>query len=197
METVIILILVALDQWTKGLAERLIGETGRVSVIPHFFELRLTYNKGAAWSFLSDHSWGIVFLSIVSIFVIVSLLYVLKHTTGKRARFVLMLVISGSVGNLIDRLRVGAVADFLSFTFGDYAFPTFNVADSLITVGTVLLVLFIIFDRSFLNAFLDNNLFGRRRKNIEGNKSERSNDQSEHDAQNVPDTSGSRDTTVD
>jgi len=68
---------------------------------------------------------------------------------GKRARFVLMLVISGSVGNLIDRLRVGAVADFLSFTFGDYAFPTFNVADSLITVGTVLLVLFIIFDRSF------------------------------------------------
>jgi len=168
-----------------------------VSVIPHFFELRLTYNKGAAWSFLSDHSWGIVFLSIVSIFVIVSLLYVLKHTTGKRARFVLMLIISGSVGNLIDRLRIGAVADFLSFTFGDYAFPTFNVADSLITVGTVLLVLFIIFDRSFLNAFHDNNLFGRRRKNIEGNKSERSNDQSEHDAQNVPDASGSRDTTVD
>jgi lipoprotein signal peptidase len=48
METVIILILVALDQWTKGLAERLIGETGHVTVIPHFFELRLTYNKGAA-----------------------------------------------------------------------------------------------------------------------------------------------------
>ena len=196
METVIILILVALDQWTKGLAERLIGETGRVSVIPHFFELRLTYNKGAAWSFLSDHSWGVVFLSIVSICIIVSLLYILKHTTGKRARCVLMLIISGSAGNLIDRLRVGAVADFLSFTFGDYAFPTFNVADSLITVGTVLLVIFIIFDRSFLNAFLDNKKLGRWHKHVEGETSERSNDQIDSDVQDVPDASGSRDTMV-
>lgn len=68
-------------------------------------------------------------------------------------RLVLSLIISGSIGNLIDRLRVGAVADFLSFTFGDYVFPTFNVADSLITVGTVLLIIFAIFDRKFLDGF--------------------------------------------
>lgn len=167
METVIILILVALDQWTKGLAERLIGETGHVTIIPHFFELHLTYNKGAAWSFLSDKSWGLVFLTIISIVIIISLVYVLKFTSGKRARFVLMLIVSGSAGNLIDRLRIGAVADFLSFTFGDYAFPTFNVADSLITVGIALLVLFAIFDRTFLEGFLNMKPVAWRHKSVE------------------------------
>ncbi len=154
MEAIIILLLIALDQWTKGLAERLIGPTGHVSVIPNFFELRLTYNKGAAWSFLSDKSWGLVFLCIISLFITVALLYVLKHTTGKRARLVLTLIISGSAANLIDRLRMGAVADFFSFTFGDYVFPTFNVADSLITIGTALLIVFILFDRTFLDGIL-------------------------------------------
>ncbi len=181
MEAVIILLLVALDQWTKGLAERLIGEAGRVTVIPHFFELRLTYNSGAAWSFLSDRSWGIIFLSLISIIIMVSLLYVLKHTTGKRLRLILILIVSGSAGNLIDRLRIGAVADFLSFTFGDYVFPTFNVADSLITIGTVLLILFIIFDRTFLEGFLILKPVCRNRKSTEIEEEKSTEDHTEDD----------------
>ncbi len=155
MATIIIIILIALDQWSKGLAERLIGPSGHITVIPRFFELRLSYNKGAAWSFLSDKSWGIILLCLISSIITMVLLYVLKNTTGKRMRLVLILLVSGSAGNLIDRLRMGAVADFFSFTFGQYVFPTFNVADSLITVGTALLIIFVIFDRKFLDGFFD------------------------------------------
>lgn len=192
MEAIIILLLIAFDQWTKGLAERLIGRTGHVTVIPNFFELRLTYNKGAAWSFLSDKSWGLVFLCIISLLITVALLYVLKHTTGKRLRFVLILIISGSAGNLIDRLRVGAVADFFSFTFGDYVFPTFNVADSFITVGTALLIIFIIFDRTFLDGLLS--LRPARRSHMgDEDVSDEFSEECEHEssqlnAQNVPET---------
>ncbi|NLZ99412.1 MAG: signal peptidase II [Clostridiaceae bacterium] len=155
METLIILALIAFDQLTKGLAERLIGTGNSVTIIPGFFDLTCSYNTGAAWGLLSNKTWGIVVLSLISFLVMAFLIHRLRFATGWKARTVLVMLIAGSAGNLIDRLRLGAVADFLTFTFGSYKFPSFNFADSLITVGAILLVIFTIQNLPFLN-----NIFG-------------------------------------
>ncbi|NLB50708.1 MAG: signal peptidase II [Clostridiaceae bacterium] len=151
MEMIMIIVLIMLDQWTKGLAERLIGSGKPVTVIAGFFEISCLANKGAAWSIFSSHNWGLVFLIILSSIVLFALLWFLRKAGDRRAKAVLILLIAGSAGNLIDRLRAGAVTDFLSFTFGSYAFPTFNLADAMITVGTGLLILFSLMDRHFLS----------------------------------------------
>lgn len=147
----IIIVLILIDQWTKGLAERLVGTGKPVSVIAGFFEISCIANKGAAWSLFSSHNWGLVFLIILSSIVLFALIWFLRKSGDMRAKSVLILLISGSAGNLIDRLRAGAVTDFLSFTFGTYAFPTFNMADAMITIGTGLLILFSLMDRHFLS----------------------------------------------
>ncbi len=168
METLIILVLIALDQLTKGLAERLIGPGNSVTVIPGFFSLTCSYNTGAAWGLLSNKTWGIIVLSLVSFLVMAFLIHRLRFATGWKARTVLVMLIAGSAGNLIDRVRIGAVADFLSFTFGSYHFPSFNLADSLITVGAFLLVVFTIQNLPFLNNVFglpkDTNASRRRKK---------------------------------
>jgi signal peptidase II len=151
MEAIIVIILILADQWTKGLAERLIGPGGVVTVIPGFFELTCLANKGAAWSLFSSESWGLALLSFLSSAVLFALLWFLRKAEDLRAKTVLVLLIAGSAGNLIDRLRAGAVTDFLTFIFGTYHFPTFNLADSMITIGAGLLILFTILDREFLN----------------------------------------------
>lgn len=152
MATLIIFFLIMLDQLSKGLAERLIGQGNQVPVVPGFFDLSCLANKGAAWSLFSDHAWGLILLILISTLVSFSLLWFLGKVSDKRAKTVLILLIAGSAGNLIDRLRFGAVTDFLSFTFGSYAFPTFNLADAMITVGAGLLILFAVLDRHFLSA---------------------------------------------
>lgn len=154
MEAMIVIILIMLDQWTKGLAERLIGSGEPFTVIKGFFEISHLKNKGAAWSLFANQSWGLVLLSILSAVVLLALMYWLRKAEDPRVKTVLVLLAAGSAGNLIDRLRVGAVTDFLSFTFGSYAFPTFNLADALITVGAALLIIFSIMDKHFLNILL-------------------------------------------
>lgn len=151
MEAIMVIFLILLDQWSKGLAERLIGTGQSLTVIPSFFDLTCLYNRGAAWSIFSDQTWGLLVLILVSTLVLFTLLWVLRKAEDLRAKIVLVLIIAGSGGNLIDRLRLGAVTDFLSFTFGTYIFPAFNLADAMITIGAALLIFFSIKDRTFLN----------------------------------------------
>ncbi len=154
MEAIIVIILIIADQWTKGLSERLIGSGDPLTVIPGFFEISYLKNTGAAWSMFANQSWGLVLLSVLSSVVLFALLWWLRKASDPRVKTVLILLAAGSAGNLIDRLRIGAVTDFLSFTFGTYAFPTFNVADSLITIGAFLLIFFSLKDKHFLNVLL-------------------------------------------
>ncbi len=151
MEAIIVIILLMADQWTKGLSERLIGPGNSVTVIPGFFDLNCIFNKGAAWSIFSNRTWGLVFLIILSSIVLFTLLWFMRKAEDLRAKLVLILLVAGSAGNLIDRLRLGAVTDFLSFSFGSYTFPTFNLADAMITIGVFLLILFSLLDRHFFN----------------------------------------------
>lgn len=111
-----------------------------VAILP-FFNLVLVYNTGAAFSFLADASgWQHYFFVTIALLASVFLLYLITHAQTSLERFSLALILSGALGNLIDRLRLGKVVDFLDFHAYGYHFPAFNVADSCITVGVVLLI---------------------------------------------------------
>ncbi|MCD8499530.1 MAG: signal peptidase II [Clostridiales bacterium] len=145
-----ILIIAALavaDQLIKSLVIRLLpGDTYKV-VIDSFFYLVNRRNTGAAWSFLADQSWGIIVLSILSVIASLALVVLTLVIRKKRYQAVLSLMAAGAIGNMIDRVRDGGVLDYLDFHFGSYIFPTFNLADICLVVGTILLSLFVLFDK--------------------------------------------------
>jgi len=113
-----------------------------IAVLP-FFNLVLVFNAGAAFSFLAGaggwQKWFFVVLALaISAWIIVMLR---RHAEDRLQSFALALVLGGALGNVVDRLRFGAVVDFLDFHVAGWHWPAFNVADSAITVGVLLLVL--------------------------------------------------------
>ena len=134
---------IVLDQVTKFLAETLLTFHQPVPVLPSF-NLLLTYNTGAAFSFLAGASgwqrWFFLGLgSLVSIGLIVWLRR-LKPTETRLAT-ALALILGGAIGNLIDRAWLGQVIDFIQLYYQHWYWPAFNLADSAITLGAALLVL--------------------------------------------------------
>ncbi len=111
-------------------------------VIPDFFYLTYLENRGAAFSMLQNMRW--VFVAITLVAVGVMIFFFLKHT-GFLARCSLTLLISGAVGNLIDRIRQGFVVDFLHFYPFGYNFPVFNLADICVDAGAFLLAIWLLF----------------------------------------------------
>ena len=135
-------VVVALDQWTKLTVEGRFAFGERLTVIPGFFDLTLAYNRGAAFSFLAGaDGWQRWFFSGIAIVAATFIGWLLVRHRGERGFSTgLGLILGGAIGNLIDRLLAGQVTDFLLFYRGDWFFPAFNLADSAITVGAVLLI---------------------------------------------------------
>lgn len=135
--------LVVIDQITKYLVIDHFEYAERLPVIPGFFDLTLLYNPGAAFSFLASHGgWQRWFFTLIAVAVSSLLVYMLvRHRGSTMFNTALGLVLGGAVGNLIDRLVLGHVTDFLLFYQGDWSFPAFNVADCAITVGATLWIL--------------------------------------------------------
>jgi signal peptidase II len=140
----IILAIIGLDQLTKYLVIINIEENiGKIPVIGGFFYLTHYKNEGAAWGIMEG--WRVVLIP-VTIIVSIVLAYYLVKSKNRLFKISLSMVLGGAVGNLIDRaFRSGGVVDFLDFHFGSYNFPTFNVADSFIVIGTILLSYYILF----------------------------------------------------
>lgn len=136
---IIIIVLAGADQIAKWIIMQTIKPGESVNVISSFFYLVNRQNTGAAWSFLADKDWGIVFLSSVSAIVTAVLIYVLYRTPFRNLKISLAVLSAGSIGNFIDRAFRGSVTDFLDFHFGSYIFPTFNLADILIVCSTAFL----------------------------------------------------------
>lgn len=140
---------VALDQLTKYIAEAELLLHKSVTVIPGFFNFTLMYNKGAAFSFLSDAGgWQrILFTGLsmaISIFLLFWLKQISKDDTQKHnntLQIAISLILGGAIGNLIDRALTGEVVDFIQVYYSTYYFPAFNIADSAITIGAGLLIL--------------------------------------------------------
>jgi signal peptidase II len=113
-------------------------------IIPGLFNLTYLTNKGAAFGLLNGNYgiWRQVFFVAVAFIVFIGLIIALRRLRGQGRiySFALGLIAGGAIGNLLDRLRLGAVVDFLDFYYHGHHWPAFNVADSAITVGVALLV---------------------------------------------------------
>jgi signal peptidase II len=135
-------LVVLLDQGTKMAIER-VYDYGDVHPVTGFFNLVLTYNKGAAFSFLAGASgWQKHFLTAIGVVASVFILYLLaRHGTQKLFSLALALILGGAVGNVIDRIAYGHVIDFLDLHWRGWHWPAFNVADSAIVCGAALLIL--------------------------------------------------------
>lgn len=138
-------LLVAIDQWTKAVALGSLEYLKPVPFIDGFWNWTLVHNYGAAFSFLSDAGgWQRWFFTGLAIVISLGLTVWLARTPRGDWRTALpfALVVAGAVGNVIDRIRFGYVVDFVDWYVGRHHWPAFNVADSAIVVGAVLLVLF-------------------------------------------------------
>jgi len=136
------LIIILLDQLTKYIAVDIIPLHQSIEVFP-FFNWTLMYNEGAAFSFLSDQGgwqrWFFIILS--SIVTTVLVIWLLRLLNDERSIAIsLSLIIGGAVGNLIDRILLGHVVDFIHLHYESYYWPAFNVADSAITVGVTIMI---------------------------------------------------------
>jgi len=134
-------VVVLLDQFAKLTIERLL-DYGDVHPVTGFFNLVLTYNRGAAFSFLAGASgWQKQFLTAIAIVASLFILFLLaRHGAQKLFSLALALILGGAVGNVIDRIAHGHVIDFLDFHYAGWHWPAFNVADSAIVCGAALLI---------------------------------------------------------
>ena len=137
-------LIVVLDQWTKLLVVNSLMLEERIELIPHFFDLTYVRNYGAAFGIFSRFSPSIrqmVLLGLPSLILIFLLaLYFWKDFQSRLPTASLALIISGALSNLIDRSAQGFVVDFLDFNLGITHWPAFNLADSCVTVGGILLL---------------------------------------------------------
>lgn len=140
---------IVLDQLSKAWVLAAF-EVGEVLPVTGFFDLVLVFNSGAAFSFLAGaggwQRWFFVVLALgISAWIVAALR---RHPHLRLQSVALALVLGGALGNVVDRLRFGAVADFLSFHLAGWYWPAFNVADSAISVGVALLVWQQVFQKS-------------------------------------------------
>ncbi len=136
-----------LDQVTKWVADRSLELHVQVPVMPSF-NFTLVYNTGAAFSFLSGAGgWQRWFFSLLAILICIVIVIWLKRLNAheKWMAVGLSLVLGGALGNLIDRLLYGYVVDFIQWYYKGFYWPTFNIADSAITVGATILVIYNVF----------------------------------------------------
>ena len=130
------------DQVSKVIIGIFFKVGDQITIIKNFFSLHFIENYGAAWSLFSNKGEFLILISLLALFVIIRFMYSFKHT--KRNNLAFGFVIGGIFGNLIDRIFLGYVRDFLSFRIFGYDYPIFNFADVSIVIGVFLLILAII-----------------------------------------------------
>jgi signal peptidase II len=141
--TVIAVAGIVVDQITKITVDRSMQLFDSIPIIEPFFHITYVRNRGAAFSFLANASWRLPFFITVSLIAAIVILVAFQKMRDdqKLAHTSLALIFSGAVGNLIDRIRLGEVIDFLDAHWYRHHWPAFNVADSLICVGVFLLAI--------------------------------------------------------
>ena len=140
-----IVTLVTADQFSKYLIVKNINETVSIELIQNFFNLTNIKNYGAGFSILQNQR---IFLIVISLLAVVFVSYLLFKSKSNESfnRICYLLIIGGAIGNLFDRIRFGYVVDFLDFNIFGYDFPVFNIADSFLTIGCILLIFSVILE---------------------------------------------------
>ena len=152
----VIIVGVILDQLTKWLAVDKLQKLDTLPIIEDIFHLTYVENRGAAFGMLADQRWIFIVISIVAI-IGFGLVIFLGHTTSRAYALSMSLIVSGGIGNMIDRVTLGYVVDFIDCRFVKYpvfgnsgtywaTFPVFNGADSFVCVGAAVLMLVLVLD---------------------------------------------------
>ncbi len=147
----VVTLVVALDQITKAMVIKMMPLFKSIVVIPGFFNLTHVHNPGGAFGFMAQNGspwrhWMFLAAAVVAL----SMIIYFHHQTPKTHPYLglgLSLIFGGAIGNLIDRLRFGEVIDFLDFYVAHLHWPTFNVADSAVSIGVGIFVLHILFKK--------------------------------------------------
>lgn len=145
MNILIIALLVALDQAAKLWALRFLASVGSIPVIRDIFHLTYVENRGAAFGVLQNKRWFFIVLTVV---IVSGVMYFIYKNRGMNIylKLSLDLVVAGAIGNLIDRVRLGFVVDFLDFRI----WPVFNIADICVVVGGMTLAYILLFKSEML-----------------------------------------------
>lgn len=147
-------VLVAADQVTKVLAADMLKTVGSsAEFIPGFIRFEYCENTGMAWSLLSDKTFLLTIVSAAMVAILVYFLVRFYKPMPNLIKVAIVIICAGAVGNLIDRIAFNYVRDFIAFDFVD--FPVFNIADSCVTIGVIILAVGLIFvksGREFLKA---------------------------------------------
>lgn len=143
----IFIVCLAIDQITKYFAVAILQGNSSVHLIGNFIRFTYVENRGAAFGMLQNQRIFFIISTIVLVAFIIYMIVFNKKVTNV-TKLTLSLILSGAIGNFIDRLRLGYVIDFVDVRFGDfYDFPVFNVADSCLVVGVIVLVILILFNK--------------------------------------------------
>lgn len=157
ISVIVAVIVVLLDLITKYFAVVKLSSVGSVSVIKGILKFTYVENRGMAFGALQNARW--VFLLVSAILIMVVLILIYKyHSKSSLFDISLGLILGGGVGNMIDRIRLGFVVDFIDFCAFDFWKWVFNIADSSVVVGTILLFIYLLFfDKIFITKQENNN----------------------------------------
>lgn len=134
-----LMMIVVFDQITKILVSTNMNLFDSIEIINGFFNLTYVQNTGAAWSILEGN---MVFFYLISVLALVMMVKFYQHpTTDKLSQWAMTLMIGGTLGNLLDRIRLQYVVDFFDFNILGYDFPVFNIADCFLCLGVAVLML--------------------------------------------------------
>ncbi|NMC63146.1 MAG: signal peptidase II [SAR324 cluster bacterium] len=144
---VVIALVIVIDQITKYLAVSFLSQSNRINIIPGCFDLTLTFNKGVAFGLFSSIENNFlrhVILGITTIVALAAVIYFFMKelSDSLSGQIAFAMIVGGAIGNLLDRIRLGQVVDFFLAYYDEYHWPVFNMADSCISVGVALLLLF-------------------------------------------------------
>ena len=138
------LFLVILDQITKALVIFFFELYESIVILP-FFNITFVVNYGFAFGLFNNPSLNQILVSIIILIIILYFLYLLMKTQDKIFQLTLVIILAGAIGNFIDRIYRGYVVDFIDIYIGKFHWPAFNIADSCITVGFVIMMINILF----------------------------------------------------
>ncbi len=128
-----------IDFISKQIVIHFLSLNESILVIKNFFYLTYTRNNGAAWSILKDQRLLLLIVTVIVLFLINK--YMNKEELSKTENFIYGMIIGGIIGNLFDRIVYASVIDFLDFKIFGYNYPIFNLADTFIVIGIILLII--------------------------------------------------------
>lgn len=138
---------IILDQLTKLWSVAVLKDGGSIKIIGDFLRFTYAENRGAAFSILQNQRMFFIIVTVVMLTVLAYIYFKTKNITNS-SRLSIAMIAGGAIGNFIDRFRLGYVVDFIDVRFGDfYNFPIFNIADSFVVCGTILMIILILFNK--------------------------------------------------